>query len=675
MSDPGRQAHRNPFDGWKASLLSSEEITRTWVELPEPGFDALAEPTSSTPTYVIGGKGSGKTHLMRRLSYDVQKLRTDGSRLAEVQRLGYVGVSVLFGGFNASRFTQKGLNESQWRQLYTYNLDLWLARATLMTYHDLLAGEDAYGGTEAELCAKIRGLFDEWHGATPQRVETLIESLDSLQAEFDASINNLGLAATWTSPPPRIRATPPTLVFGLPQALAEVVPALSDVRTLYLLDELENLPTDHQRYVNTLIREQTGPISIKIGSRLYGRRTFDTYTGETNRVGSEYDVFDLDRFLARDRGDYARFCREIVARRLLNWQGRPSGPDAVAERARRLDNDFEDPATDAERRIAEALERRGERPWFRRLLGQLRDHASAVRDLGVIEDRRAEIVDRLRAPHDPMLEKANLVVFYRGWSNRHDLDQTSRLIAEQASIYDAEPKGTEQQKVLRYFRADLAAQLLQDLGLPQPYPGLKTLIELSDGLPRYLLVILKHAYRTALFNGEQPFENGPISLAIQRAAIAKGVERFREDNRPPGELGQAAVDGVDRLANLFRAMRFSDKPAESSLCAFAADVQSATFTARRVVEVAEEWSLLRTIAERADRNTSDRDQSFRLNRMLAPVYDLPLGRRGVIDLTGDELNAIFDPEHVDKYDDVRERRLGRLHVPFRRPSTEQLPGL
>jgi hypothetical protein len=59
---------QNPFSISKASDLSDQEIRDFWVD--EINFSDLIEPRSLKPKIIVGGKGSGKTHLMKHFSYD-----------------------------------------------------------------------------------------------------------------------------------------------------------------------------------------------------------------------------------------------------------------------------------------------------------------------------------------------------------------------------------------------------------------------------------------------------------------------------------------------------------------------------------------------------------------------------------------------------------------------------
>ena len=66
----------NPFNITKAVDFNDQEINDYWVDIPSgEGFAAMAKPTSPMPMLILGGKGSGKTHLMRYFSYPLQRIR------------------------------------------------------------------------------------------------------------------------------------------------------------------------------------------------------------------------------------------------------------------------------------------------------------------------------------------------------------------------------------------------------------------------------------------------------------------------------------------------------------------------------------------------------------------------------------------------------------------------
>jgi hypothetical protein len=86
-------------------------------------------------------------------------------------------------------------------------------------------------------------------------------------------------------------------------------------------------------------------------------------------------------------------------------------------------------------------------------------------------------------------------------------------------------------------------------------------------------MILKHTYKWASYNGEEPFAGYPIGRAAQQVGVLEASNWFFEDARVIGDHGPQVQQSVERLATFFRRLRFSDKPVESSLITFSDSCQ------------------------------------------------------------------------------------------------------
>src|SRR5580658_7677338 len=117
----------NPFDVTKAVDFNDEQINKYFVDMPAGGFAAMANPRSPMPMLIMGGKGSGKTHLMRYFSYPLQKLRHQAN-LIRLREEGYLGIYLRCGGLNAARFRGKGQTEEAWDAVFAYYMELWLGQ-------------------------------------------------------------------------------------------------------------------------------------------------------------------------------------------------------------------------------------------------------------------------------------------------------------------------------------------------------------------------------------------------------------------------------------------------------------------------------------------------------------------------------------------------------------------
>jgi hypothetical protein len=653
----------NPFTITRAADFSDQQINDYWVDYPDGGLVALANPTSSMPMLILGGKGSGKTHLMRYFSYSLQKIRHLGDVERGLQQEGYLGIYLRCGGLNGSRFRHKGQGDDTWSTIFAYYMEIWLAQLVLDTVRDAFASLS--DTVQTDICEGIISLLDVEASPRFASLQDASAFFKSRQRKLDYEINNCAIKKTLDL---KIESSPGKLVFGIPKIITQCVPALEGCTFLYLVDELENLLEYQQRYVNTLVREQENPSTLKIGTKLYGVRTLRTNSAdEENREGSEYEALRLDARM-RTLSHYNLFAKRLVVRRLVEHGYATASTGAKAEDS--LQQWFEEPAKDREARsltafIAKKYENQ-ERPYFRALRRKLEVGARSDRAPGV---RGKEAIDKLISnltwPDIPLYEKVNCYLLYKEWATSLDLLKESQEIARNLVGFMADSQHDGRHKeALSKFKADLIAQMMKECDQKQLYSGIDTFIKMSMGFPRNLLIILKNIYSWSVFNGGSPFLSMPISLDDQSAGVKDAVDWFYRDSQSSGSEKNALKDSVNRLGTLFRRIRFSDKPSECSLSTFSCNLAGAKDEARQMIELAQQWSLLIDVGNQRDRNEGRLDIKLQLNPMLAPRWDLSIYQRGVIALNTAEVNAIFAPSTEEEFNGILKVRIDRMEAPF-----------
>jgi hypothetical protein len=662
--------HDNPFNITKAVDFSDQQIHDYWIDIPESGgFQQLVKPTSPMPMFILGGKGSGKTHLMRYYSYPLQKIRHGNGISAGLKDDGYVGIYLRCGGLNSGRFKEKRQAEEAWESVFAYYMDLWLSQLVVSTAIDAYAGSAELASQEAKISQEILGLFNSWDHATPTSLEAVLEKLRSLQKQIDVAVNNCAISGEL---PVKICATRGELVFGIPRILVESFSALRGCLFVYLIDEFENLSESEQKYVNTLIREKEMPCSFKVGGRMYGIRTYRTYSAdEENKEGSEFETIRLDAVL-RDSMKYDLFAKRLIVRR-LSEQGYITG-DSKAQKAmvKSIGDWFAtippEPFAQGETAFVLTKYAGEERPYFQSLRRKLQKGAALRLTIGVSSESDIDaIVATLGCPDYPLLEKVNVFLLYKEWSERENLRAAADGIARdcQQYLHAKVERKTRYSRALEHFKVDLVAQLLRDCDQKQRYVGIETFIAMSVGLPRNLLILLKSIFAWAVYSGEDPFtdRHAPLSIDAQQAGVAEAADWFLGDARMLGANGRLVEAAIKRLGTLFRTVRFSDKPSECSCTSFSCDLSRVGEETRRILDIAQKWSLLIAVSDRRDRGSERIDEQFQLNPMLAPRWDLAVYRRGVLGLTPEECNAIFDEAKEGEFRRMLQARESRMNAP------------
>lgn len=665
---------KNPFDLVKANDLSDGEIAEYFVDLPGgASFIDRVKPTSPMPMFILGGKGSGKTHLMRYLSVSL-KSRNFGQGpplRTGIENEGYLGTYIRCSGLNAHRFSGKKQSKEKWQTVFSYYFDLWISQLFLSSIHTVF--EDDLSLIPKEFYSEASKLFDIQPDEPITTLFDLIQYLENLQREADISINNAGMQHQLNL---LIRTTPGKIVFGLPQIASKLLPCMSKVRFIYLIDEFENLTDVQQCYINTLIRERKDPTGFKIGVRLYGFRSKATLcAGEENRQDSEYEVLRLDSELREQKEEaQLEFATNLIKRRLHQ--------SGYISHDRLLNLELESVFEEGDQ--SQLLEKdsvpirklytKKKPPYIENLNKKLFEGMKSNCSFGVRTAKDIEeIMESIRTPDTPFLERINIFLLYRAWSKKKNLLEAAKTIASEGQKFATGDNSSEHAKVMKHFKNDLVAQFYRETRRPlKQYLGFSTFVKMSGGLPRVLLSLMKNIYTWSIYLGEKPFLEGKISIEAQTEGVNQSAEWFFTEARAPGSIGPQIRDAMIRLGQLLRDIRFSDKPSECSISCFSVDPTSVSETASGLLKEAVNWSMLIQVpGGQHDRNKPGRvDDKYQLHPMLAPRWDLSVARRGAVALSGEEANAILTPSDASAYDEIVKKRLGPMLAPYFRQSAD-----
>jgi len=655
----------NPFRITKSNDLTDEQIEQLWVSVTEDdGITGLARPASPTAMYILGGKGSGKSHLLRYYSFPLQTIRYKKSsrNLAEgIKTDGYVGIYARCGGMDSNRFDGKTLTEEKWSALFAYYFELWIADKTLAAIEHLVEDGLVLPEVDAVIAGEITELLDK-QTTVFGSISKAREFFSDVRRNLDYSVNN---AAFTNQIDAEILVTRGRLFFGLPKIFSAHIEFLNKVVFVYLLDEFENFAVTRQIYINTLLRERDGPVAFRIGSRLYGIRSLQTLSGgERNLRDSEYEELFLDERFRHNQTKYREFSHKLISRRLDPLTDkRPSDPNNT-----HLTDFFDRPDMEWNSSyFLDAIE--GDEPSERGHLVKLREKLRKGADEGLVTGVRTaadidRVINAVSFPEHPILEKLCILHVFQRWYRSADVADAAQAIRGRALAKIAGGKDKKFDEFVDKHKSDMIAQWCRENEKKQVYAGLDSFIAMSEGLPRALVTILKHVYDWATYTGEDPFRLGKISVPSQQRGVTEAAALFLEQMLPDGEEGIRIGKAIERLCALFRANRFSDKPIETSLIAFSVDHMALSPEARKMLDLATKTSLIISIERgQRERNSMSVTSKMQINRMLSPRWDLPIARRGVVPLKPREVESIFIAERQDEFDSFAKSWSNKMTAP------------
>jgi len=286
------------------------------------------------------------------------------------------------------------------------------------------------------------------------------------------------------------------------------------------------------------------------------------------------------------------------------------------------------------------------------------------------------VIEDLKVDNDRIIERAYLLVFYRLWKDRkYKLTDAAGRVKKNyfktSSLDESNTKvgDVQNQSILRHSIHDLIDMLCREVNEPSQYIGLDSFIEMSEGIPRHLLIILKHIYRWANFNGEEPFKVGvKISQDAQVKGLKEAAEWFFEDASLTGVTGKRIDTSIRRLANYLREIRLSQTPPQPSITSFRVDIASIEPETLEVLNYLQAYSYLIRGKDRRVRQGNRKDAVYQVNGLLAQYFELSIFKNGVIDVSKQEAQLIFTDQEKEQYDKFVSREKAKYNPPFQQQS-------
>jgi hypothetical protein len=659
--------YENPFALSRASDYTIDQINSLWVEMGDKVVNAIIEPRSLQSKYILGGKGTGKTHLLRYFSYPAAKNRhPDLSGFDVLKRQGFFAVFLRATGLDASRFELSSTPSAIWQQVFAAYLELRLVEMVLDAMTDIRAtSPQTWFDDQAFLHVIGDGVNDEaFH-----RCSTLASFRDWVgvtRRNLDNATNN----AAFTG---ELKAAPSfsigALALKIGGALGSWHSELKGLPLLYLLDEIENFNASQQQVVNSLIRYGEGTATFRVTGRLYAIRTLSTLgNGEANREGAEFKKTILDEIVAQFKS-YPDFAKRFIVKRLTTSTALPLGGRSHSGKINPTNFFTEIDSSDF---YANYLDKQGivpESSYLKRYFDALTSS-----DCSAVEAK--QIIHKLVDGFPLLIGKLNLLLFAKKLKNEDSIDFASKIRTVSHGFVSGNQGRNFYSTAYGHYAGDLFAQLCRDAKTSTgvPYAGFSDFVKMSSGSPRNLLIILGRIYEIATFKGIVFSEEEPISIAMQTEGVGEAARFMFDSDANYGSPSDRARVSVSRLASVLRTARFALNIPNHAPLSVSFESENLAEAAVETLHSALNYSLVFEIADgRPDRNSQRVLRKIYLNPMLSARWDLPIGRRGDLSLNTELANAIFDIDRKDEFEYLLRNLETRWNSPFNSKSKSSNP--
>ena len=621
---------KRPFD-----VLRAEDFGGDLYEFYEPLEELIrkvsgVDITGSRPVFLIGGRGTGKTMVLKFLSLEMQlkySIKNTANQNKSIEKLSaeemkaFLDSTKFIGIFLHFRTTEYDSIKGEVAPFFKPYLSMKVAEQIfkfLMIFKSsgLVSGEQEIKIAEyfidqiKEPMPRVKNSFDDAlklirKDILPQ-FETIFEkssyySIDEIKRDFGIPVLIFK-----------------NIIFGLPDFIFNELDFLRGKNIFILLDELEYLNDYQNRCIGQLIKDSDETsVIFKVGSRYMPEILPVGESSEVLQEPHDFRKIDItDALNAAHSGrkkDYNGLIRKILNKRLSKSNFFKSGGITNIEQL------FPNLSTEDE---AVALVNGREKHW-----GKFKTFLKKSNSKEEIND----IIDCLKHPSNPIIEKLNMLLYYRGKS-----PQEIKKMCEEYL------RGENEQYAQLYQKnaLNLLFQLYSDYRSEKKYVGIDVFIHLSSGIIRNAVELCNHALNTAYNYGYEPASGKPVEPLCQDMGAKNYAElEYGDITRIPGSLdldditriplGLKVQDFINEIGTIFRNLHLNKYLVEPEPTHFETTYSEITGQAKKVFDATLNYSYLQKKPPMDPKSRYETKKGdFLTNRVFAPYFEISYRVRG-----------------------------------------------
>lgn len=634
-------SYKNPFAEFDSNVMSSEQIYEFFTE----PYDSFTIPESKitedkSPIIFIGGRGTGKTMLLRQFSYNVQKIVTGKTTyLEKIKNTKYIGVYFRVDKPLLQSLATLGKQSTIVNfeeTIFTHYFELTIFKEYLeiikILENDCKINVD--DKKYIEILSELRGLLslstDFNFKTIDDLLQFIIEEINYIwdfqskkAIDIDDSVQfeprcNLILQGRLSDEFCR------TKIFS--------ILGIEETSILLLIDEFESFSEKQQTVINAAMRyNKDYGARLRIGMRPYGFKTFATVNSEDFvKEGRDYSKIEFDNPLIKkgNTNNYFELIKKITEKRL----------DSVPMFAGKSIVDFLGEEEDFEAEAKEIV--KGKTKHIEIYLKEINknfncelttDSIAFIRSDNPLYEMeclrlllKGESLEYVKKAFEDYKNKINSDEAKK-FSNDYDNKYKLSFIFVLCSIYKKEKKG---------------------------YYSFKDYCYLSSGIIGSFIELCRRAFDMAYFKDNLGLEQGKISKEIQTDAAYEYSYAERSMIRRIAEYGNKLEIFIKNLGDTFSCIHrdIYIRYPETNLFPSPNSISEEN---RKLLEVACMWSLVIKKPNAQDGSGKSNIQDmFMLSRVFSPVFKISYRTRGgfnpIKELTDDYFSNNFNPETVLK---------------------------
>lgn len=605
-----------------------------WREFVIPRFyRKLDLEESNKPKVIEGGRGCGKTMLLRYRSYHSQfSPHRQSLELSDISKIGiYWKADTQF----LRMMTSRGIEIDKWADVFTSFLQLKLlgeAFSAISTLKNKLGDKILTNIEDLQLPGISAHLTEE-----KSTFASLKETLSYRKKEIDLAIAN---------PQKRLELLtifPPNTFREGCEELTRKIPELKEVVFHVYIDEYENLHEYQQEVVNTCIKHSDLPAVYNIAMKKHGMCTINTRgreEGEKIVETHDFRTIDIDD---ETREDMRIFAAEILLSRLASKTDKDLPIDASVLRDinfLKIRN-----SDDHKKKITQFAEKLLPGYSKKELAEKaLRDKTVLAQALNQIEKglnfKKSSNKPQIFIDHDfPEASIVNCALINRpSISEESLLAEFEKLKSGQRNKYSGATDW-----IKNNFYGCLLRLYNPLIKVCPIYGGYDSFLTMSRGNLRHFLELVHSSLKEA--DQETYNEQLIISVESQAKAARKTAELFIKDIEAFGKNGKALMNFALELGYLFGLSQKRDTQSEPEINHITIiDESDLNPEIIELFNEAEKWSVIfkeRSTKHKSEDNEASSKYDYILNPIYSPYFLISFIKRRSVGLTSSEARTLF----------------------------------
>lgn len=592
-----------------------------------PFFHNLALDEVRKPLVIEGGRGCGKTTLLRYLSHQTQL----SPRRALTKVPGKVGFYLRADTQFLRTFRGDTLPEDQWLKVFEHALCLMILGEFFSALELLGRGPDRHTLFPGIHDLRLKCLADFVEDA-PERIPDLVEWLSSQRNKLAFWLQNSDrLSCPFLLPLKQV-------LLACIRAVHEKIPVLSQTDFFVFIDEYENLLPYQMKLINTFLKHSEPPLIFHVAVKRNAMTERSTIGVEQLQEPDDYRTVDIEDDLTEQ---FELFAAELFCFRLLRkgvvLKDCPVTPEALCDETKVATRFNDADYASAVRAVVTSYLPNVSNEQIARFVFDdptLRSHLEKeFKKVLDNVDRSIQPAAFMR-PEVAMASISCLPLLHQGKRANELLEELDRL-AKADPTFPSRFRTTDW--IHHYF---LGAVLYLFLPLQRPclaYAGFASFLKLSRYNVRHFLELC----HVSMQSKDDRNAQGSVTPAAQAQAARNASAMFVKETQGSGDHGNRLYLIVNTLGQIFRLSQQRPSQSEPEKTHFSIVNDVPDEEAQSILRECVKWSVLIASRETKIKDARLETNEYIFNPIYAPYFGISPNKGRRLELSATLAKALL----------------------------------